>query len=203
MARSFPPSSAPRTPPSAAASERPAEAPPEADDPEFSESSNRSPTEEWTIDAIDRAVDPCARVLAGDRPGLERYLARGGAPDARCDEGWSLLDLAAAHGHGAMVEALLAAGARATRLHPAVAGGRPDVVRALIAAGAPVDARDDAGFTALHQAIGQGDPELVSVLLRAGADASAEIGDTGCVALARRAGDARLVGLLRQRGARR
>ncbi len=114
-----------------------------------------------------------------------------------------MLELAAAHGRAAAVELLLAAGARAETLHVAVAGGDAGVVSALIAAGVPVDRRDGAGLTPLHQAICQGDRAIVRALVRAGADLGAEVGDTGPVALARRVGDAHLVGLLRQRGARR
>lgn len=146
--------------------------------------------------------DPCASVLRGDLAAVRAHLARGLRVDLRCDEGFTLVELAAAHGHGPVVEALLAAGARPAGLHAAVAGGDPAVVRALLAAGADVDATDGAGFTPLLQAVAAGLPEVVRVLLAHGADVSREVGDTGPLALARRAGDPRLAGLLRQRGAR-
>ena len=164
---------------------------------------NRCAAEEIHPDPGGPALDPCAIAQLGDLAALERHLARGGACDLRCDRGFTMLDLAAAHGHLLLVERLLAAGANVRTLHAAVAGGRAEVVRALLAAGAQVDGRDEAGLTPLHQAICQSDRALVAALLRAGADATAEVGDTGALALARRVGDPRLVGLLRQRGARR
>jgi ankyrin repeat protein len=147
------------------------------------------------------AADPCTSALRGDVGALRALLSAGLCPDTACDEGWSLVELAASRGQSAVVELLLAHGAAPGRLHAAVAGGEPGVVRAVVAAGAQVDARDAAGFTPLHQAVSQGDVRLVTALLLAGADATLEVGDTGVLALARRGGDARLVGLLKQRGA--
>lgn len=48
--------------------------------------------------------------------------------------------------------------------------GDIDRVRALLAAGTPVDKLDSAGYTALHYAARNGHEEIVSELLRAGAN---------------------------------
>lgn len=146
--------------------------------------------------------DPCTSVLRGDLGAVAGHLRRGLAVDARCDEGFGLVELAAAMGHEAVVDLLLAHGARPHLLHTAVLSGRPALVRRMVAAGAPLDGVDGAGFTPLLQAVAAGDRAVVRVLLELGADVSAEVGDTGPLALARRVGDPVLVGILRQRGAR-
>jgi ankyrin repeat protein len=62
-------------------------------------------------------------------------------------------------------------GTEELRLLPeAAAHGRPEVVRACLAAGFPVDMRDENGAAALHHAAIRGDAETVLELLRAGAD---------------------------------
>ncbi len=207
MARSFPPPPQPQDPPNADRGVTDTEGTSNAahpDDCAFDvDSSNRIPTEEIPVGPSALADDPCSCVLRGDQEALVRYLRRGGSPDARCDEGFTMLDLAAARANVEAVGALLAAGAQVGTLHAAVGGGSAEVVRALLDAGAPVDGRDRAGFTPLHQAVCQGDAPLVALLLSRGADATAELHDTGALALARRGREPRIVGLLRQKGARR
>ncbi|MBI1685635.1 ankyrin repeat domain-containing protein [Caulobacter hibisci] len=51
--------------------------------------------------------------------------------------------------------------------------GRADLVTTLLDAGAPIDARDDRGYTALTLAAYNGKADLVSVLIARGADACA------------------------------
>jgi len=55
-------------------------------------------------------------------------------------------------------------------LHAAVAGRHHDIAARLIAAGADVNARQQAGYTPLLAAAGNGDADLVHTLLDAGAD---------------------------------
>lgn len=64
---------------------------------------------------------------------------------------------------------------RVTALHFAVLSGNPEVVRRLLAAGAPVDAADIRGMTPLMLAIATDRPDLstIRLLLDAGASASA------------------------------
>ena len=52
----------------------------------------------------------------------------------------------------------------------AAGGGHTEVVQALIAAGADVNARDYGGGTALMDAAGEGHVEIVRDLIAAGAD---------------------------------
>ena len=52
--------------------------------------------------------------------------------------------------------------------------GHPEVVALLLAAGAPVDVRDTAGWTSLHYASSHGQPEVVRQLILQGADRHAE-----------------------------
>jgi ankyrin repeat protein len=73
----------------------------------------------------------------------------------------------------AMAEMFCAHGARASagHLHQAVWRRRPvRMVRALLDAGAPLDIRDDEGFTPLQMATRWGDRETVTLLLERGAD---------------------------------
>ncbi|PXA93044.1 hypothetical protein DMC25_04005, partial [Caulobacter sp. D4A] len=51
--------------------------------------------------------------------------------------------------------------------------GRADIVAALLDAGAPIDARDDRGYTALTLAAYNGKADLVGLLIARGADACA------------------------------
>jgi ankyrin repeat protein len=97
---------------------------------------------------------------------------------------YTLLMLAAVHGHGAMVEALLALGADVnaggsggvTALLLAVRHRQLDTVEALLKAGAEVDAQAADGSTAVMLALARRDPVAVSLLLQGVADA----GDIGC-----------------------
>ncbi|HEY5428886.1 MAG TPA: ankyrin repeat domain-containing protein, partial [Solirubrobacteraceae bacterium] len=76
----------------------------------------------------------------------------------------------------AMAEMFCAHGARATgsNLHQAVARRRPaGTVRALLSAGAPIGAPDEAGLTALRIATRWGEAEMAAFLIGVGADPAA------------------------------
>ncbi len=90
------------------------------------------------------------------------------------------LDPAAADQHGL------------TPLHAAALRGRVVAVQALVAAGAPVDARTEHGLTPLMIAANWGQAECVRELLAAGADPAATASD-GSTALSRAARDAKEV----------
>lgn len=123
-------------------------------------------------------------VCAGDAMRV-RALLDGNAAlvNAVAPDGFSALGLASFFGHEAVVALLLARGADAAKasanamkvmpLHSAAAARSVPIARVLIAAGAPLDARQgsgDAGFTPLMQAALDGQDELVELLLRHGAN---------------------------------
>jgi len=128
-------------------------------------------------------------VSSGDDVTVERLLERGelDLASAYTEDGWSLLHLAPDRRivellleHGAEIEArnrhkVFGPGNRP--LHAAVYMDRPDVVEALIDAGADVSSTDDAGWTPLHLAVANGRLELAKKLLEAGAAVNARIGD--------------------------
>lgn len=131
--------------------------------------------------------------------------------NACASDGFHPLGLASFFRQPAVVELLLARGADAgavaqnplqvTALHSAVAdGGHREIARALIAAGADVNAEQRHGWTPLHGAADSGDRELVELLLARGADPHAkhQEGKTA-LDLARENGHAEVVAVLEQR----
>ena len=78
--------------------------------------------------------------------------------------GWSLLHMAAARGHQAILEALILAGGRTeavdasrrTVLHEAADQGHESIVKVLLAAGVDKEKTDQMGRTALHGAADDG-----------------------------------------------
>jgi len=103
--------------------------------------------------------------------------------NAWAPDGFQPLGLAAFFGQPAAAELLLARGGDlnapsrngmgVTALHAALAGPTPEIARALIAAGADVNARQaQDGVTPLQEAAHTGRLDLVRLLLEAGADPS-------------------------------
>jgi ankyrin repeat protein len=131
-----------------------------------------------------REDDPEVRrplVIAADRGSVDiaLYLLENGAnPDPGTDRWGAPLLHAAKHDDIRLAERLIGMGAsiaprdrlsRETPLHRAAAWSTPDMVRLLIRAGAPLDARDWDGETPLFQAAGIGRHEIVAILIEAGA----------------------------------
>lgn len=116
--------------------------------------------------------DPAAAmeqaVAAGDAALLARLLEEGGSV-----ENTNLLYKAAERNDLACVKLLLAAGAdpnhRTAGSYPLHAARSPEVLRALIEAGADLDAADIENDTPLSSAVAHADIELVRALLEAGA----------------------------------
>lgn len=120
----------------------------------------------------------------GALPRLERLLADNPSDaNAWSADGFQPLHLAAFFGRPDAVALLLARGAEVSTparhafqvapLHAALAGPTPQVARALVAAGADVNARQQGGVTPLQEAAANGAVDLVGLLLERGADPAA------------------------------
>jgi ankyrin repeat protein len=113
----------------------------------------------------------------------ELILADPSVVESWSADGWQPLHLAAYFGRDEATRTLLDADAPVAEpsrnpltvhpLHAAAAGRHAEIVWLLIASDAPVEARQQHGWTALHAAIGSGDVESVKALIAAGADPSA------------------------------
>ena len=131
------------------------------------------------------------------------------AANARADDGFTPLQLAAFFAqpdavalllrHGADVHAVSTNDMRIQPLHAALVQGNRRVVELLLDAGADVDARQHNGWTALQAAAQHGSAELAALLLERGADPHLAM-DEGKTALdiARAQGHAAVVALLEQ-----
>lgn len=115
---------------------------------------------------------------------IEHLLAKDpGAVNAWASDGFQPLQLAAFFGRREAAELLLARGGdvktaaqnafKVTALHAALAGSAPELARALVGAGADVNAVQQDGVTPLHEAAANGRVDLLQLLLEHGADASA------------------------------
>lgn len=117
-------------------------------------------------------VDRIQEILKSDRGRASEY-----APD-----GFTPVALAAFFGQPAAVQALIAAGAdvnaaaknglKVAALHAAVAGGKIEIVKAVLEAGADPNAQQQAGFRAIHEAGTKANRALAELLIAHGADPS-------------------------------
>ncbi|HEX8142715.1 MAG TPA: ankyrin repeat domain-containing protein [Pyrinomonadaceae bacterium] len=151
------------------------------------------------------AVGRTARVeeILRDRPELVNAYA---------DDGFTPLGLASFFCHPTVARLLLERGAdanaasqntqRVTPLHSAVSRRQMLIAEALLAQGAEVNARQQAGVTPLHQAAHNGQAEMVRLLLAHGADVHARMDDGQTpLSMALETGNAEVIELLRKRGA--
>ncbi|MFI5718218.1 ankyrin repeat domain-containing protein [Nocardia sp. NPDC051750] len=145
---------------------------------------------EQALQALGAELDGCFEMVLGD--GYQRQLDQ-------------LLRSAIGRGDVAAIDTLVGWGADPnarvksgrTALVEAVRGGRPDIVRALLAAGASLYYSEDA----LDEAVGTGVIEIVRDLLAAGADPNRLPGRFGALANAVERGDAVMVRVLLDSGA--
>ena len=122
--------------------------------------------------------DVPAAAIVGDTDAVRRLLDIGLPVDAVDSQGCSALLRAAGGGHRALVELLLARGAKpglaaitgATPLSAAVSMRQMEIVERLLNAGAGLEQRLPGEVTVLMLAAALGLPELVSRLLQAGGD---------------------------------
>ncbi len=138
-------------------------------------------------------------------------LARGAPVGAQAVGQHTPLHMAAAGGHGALAELLLAHGAEVnalssggTPLHLAAREGHAALVELLLARGAEVDTRRKyQAKTPLMLAARNGHAAVAAVLLRHGADVAARDNERmTALAQARALGRDEVVDLLRRQGAR-
>lgn len=159
------------------------------------------------------SLDLFESIAAGeDSRALDLLAAQPALASAWSGDGFTPLHFAGFFSRPAVAERLLAMGAdtaavarnamRVTPLHSAVAPRCLQVVRLLLAAGAPVDAQQQGGWTALMSAGAHGDAELAELLLAHGArpEVRAEDGQSAAEMAAAR-GHAELATRLRPVGA--
>jgi hypothetical protein len=130
------------------------------------------------------AGDGTTALLLAASNGLEdsvrRLLARG--PDVfAAKAGVTPRQAAASRGHTAIAARLEAAEDLGRRLLQAAADGQPEVVRQVVALGAPVNARNEQGASALMFVARHGDVALMQFLLARGADPRARDADGASV----------------------
>jgi uncharacterized protein len=148
-------------------------------------------------------TDLVAEMLSGNK-GLVKLMSA---------DGWTPLHLAAFFGQPECAAILLGTGAevavRSTNpmqnmpLHAAVAGRNVEVVRLLVDAGAPVNARQHGGWAPLHAASQNGDTAIAEILLQAGAEVGARADNNqAAFDLALSRGHQAMVDLLEKHGVR-
>lgn len=113
-------------------------------------------------------------ICKGEVGNARRLIDAGVDVEVLNERGWPALYLAAFHGHGDIVAALLRAGANPNAREPEgqtalIAATRPVVTRVLLEFGADANAADIKGLTALDCAITAADVEQVQLLLDHGA----------------------------------
>jgi len=160
-------------------------------------------------------ADACEAAALGDVDALRRLLDEHPArANARSGDGWTPLHLAGFFGRREAADLLLARGASLTAisggaeknqpLHAALAGAcDAQIVRAMVAHGADVNAAAALSYTPLHVAASRGNEELVRFLTESGARIGAKMDDGKTAAdLARDRGHPKVAAVLEELAAR-
>jgi ankyrin repeat protein len=134
----------------------------------------------------------CEAITCGDVKSVDALLEAGASANAPDDSGWSPLMFAVILDESEICELLIRHGASIepgdgmSPLSSAACGGHAQVVRALLAGGAKVDAPNRRGLTALMGASAMGYPQIVRILIQAGASVNAvdSDGDSACIIIA-------------------
>jgi len=122
----------------------------------------------------------------GHKVVVKLLLEKGAEVEAKCDDGWTPLSLAADNGHEAVAKLLLEKGAEVeakgddgwTPLSSAVYNGHEAVVKLLLEKGAELEAKDSSyGRTPLSWAAERGHEAVVKLLLEKGAEVEAKSDD--------------------------
>ena len=132
---------------------------------------------------LEKGADTAAPHLAaytGNLRGIKRLLEKDGPVESL--KGLTLLHAAAAGGHAAVVEFLIAKGFDvtattendATPLYYAALGNHPKVAEILLANGADVNMKSEDGLTPLHRSAKHGDTDTVALLIENGADVNSK-----------------------------
>ena len=138
-----------------------------------------APLAEQEQRALDARLWEAAK--AGDAAAVERLAGEGASADAKDEDGWPAVVIAAREGHTEVVEALLRLGCDpnapdgggVTALMVAAIHGHGGVVSALLEhGGAELDAVNKNGATALMHAANGGHVAIAAQLVEAGADAT-------------------------------
>ena len=123
-------------------------------------------------------------VKKGDLPAVKEWLAKDpGVANAKTENGFSAIVLAAYYGQGEAMNAILAAGPTLSIHDAALVGDLPRVKEMLGRDGSLVSARSPDGFTPLGLAAYMGRPDVVRFLLSKGADVNYAAPETGFTAL--------------------
>ena len=161
------------------------------------------------IAAKKQSLDIFEAASLGREDRLQPHLGNASAVNSYSADGFTALHFACYFGQPAMVRILLEKGAKANAvannpthvmpLHSAASTRNLEAARFLLKHGAPVNARQQAGWVPIHAAAQNGDRAMVDLLLLHGADAAIANDDGKTAAMvARDKGHEQIAALLEQ-----
>lgn len=174
---------------------------------------NQHPTVARLLVKFGASLDIFEATAVGELDRVKQLIQEDpGDVNAVAPDGFQPLGLAAFFGHLDVARFLIESGAavdsashnplKVMPLHSAAAGSWLDMVRLLLAYGAPVNARQAEGFSPLHSAAQNGSVEIIQELLNAGAEVNARDAESKTpLAYALKEDHQEAADLLRSRGA--